>query len=144
MFLINRQAFRNWEGKARMENKQLSQEIIGAAFEVYNQMGFGYLESVYEKCLAIELRKRGIQAQFQVPLDTYYNEQIVGNFFADIIVENSFVVELKSIRRLSSIHEAQLVNYLKCTGFDHGLLINFGEQKVEVKRKIRELSLLNN
>lgn len=127
-----------------MEYKTLTEEIIGSAFAVYNQMGYGYLESVYEKCLEIEFAKKKISARFQVPLKAKYEGQVVGDFIADIVAEDKIVIELKSIRKTNRIHEAQLVNYLKCTGFDHGLLMNFGEQKVEVKRKIRELSLLKN
>lgn len=120
-----------------MEIDELTKKVIGCAFSVYNKMGFGFLESVYEKCLAIEFRKEKIQAEFQKPICVYYENQSVGDFIADILVENTIIVELKSVTRLNKIHEAQLVNYLTATGIENGLLINFGEQKVEVKRKFK-------
>jgi len=120
-----------------MEIDQLTQKVIGCAFSVYNKMGFGYLESVYEKCLAIEFRKENIKAEFQKPICVYYENQNVGDFITDILVENTIIVELKSVTRLNKIHEAQLVNYLTATGIENGLLINFGKQKVEVKRKFK-------
>ncbi|HDP68600.1 MAG TPA: GxxExxY protein [Candidatus Marinimicrobia bacterium] len=120
-----------------MEINGLTQKVISCAFSVYNKMGFGFLESVYEKCLAIEFRKEKIQAEFQKPICVYYENQKVGDFIADILVKNTIIVELKSVTRLNKIHEAQLVNYLTATGIENGLLINFGEQKVEVKRKFK-------
>jgi len=120
-----------------MKIDELTQKIIGCAFSVYNKMGFGYLESVYEKCLAIEFEKENINAEFQKPIKVYYEDINVGDFIADIFVENAIIVELKSVTRLNKIHEAQLVNYLVATNIDNGLLINFGEQKVEVKRKFK-------
>jgi GxxExxY protein len=102
-------------------------------------MGFGFLESVYEKCLLLELAKSGLKAVSQQPITVRYEGNVVGEFVADIIVENDIVVELKSVRMISKVHEAQLVNYLVATGKPVGLLLNFGEQKVEVKRKVKEL-----
>ena len=103
-------------------------------------MGYGFLESVYEKCLLIELRKAGLAVEVQKEITVHYDGEVVGVFAADVLVENSIVLELKSVRRIAKAHEVQLVNYLVATGKDVGLLINFGEQKVEVKRKVRELS----
>ncbi len=120
--------------------KELTEKIIGCAYQVYNKMGYGFLESVYEKCLLIELRKAGLVAEAQKEITVHYDGEVVGVFAADVLVENSIVLELKSIRRIAKSHEVQLVNYLVATGKDVGLLINFGEQKVEVKRKVRELS----
>ena len=105
-------------------------------------MGFGYLESVYEKCLMIELRKAGLQAEAQNGISVYYEKEIVGEFIADIIVENLVILELKSVRRVIKAHEVQLVNYLTATGKDVGLILNFGEKGVAVKRKVRELNAL--
>jgi len=122
-----------------VQYKELTEKIIGCAYKVYNQMGYGFLESVYEKCLLIELRKMGLKAESQQAITVYYENQIVGDFVADIIVEDSVILELKSVRRLAKVHEAQLVNYLVATGKEIGLLLNFGEQKVEVKRKVKEL-----
>ncbi len=123
----------------RFMNEDLTEKIIGCCFKVYNKLGFGYLESVYEKSLLIELRKAGIKAESNKAIKVKYDDIIVGDFNADIIAENEVILELKSIRQLSKIHEMQLVNYLVSTGMDLGLLINFGEEKVEVKRKLRFL-----
>jgi GxxExxY protein len=118
----------------------LTKQIIGCAYKVYNTMGFGYLESVYEKSMLIELQKVGIVAQSQVPIDVFYENQNVGKFVADILVEDKVIVELKSVKTIIRAHEVQLVNYLTATQKDIGLIINFAESEVEVKRKVRLLS----
>jgi GxxExxY protein len=123
-----------------MEFEELTEKIIGCAFHVYNHMGFGLLESVYEKCMMIELERNGLHAAAQQPIRAHYEGIVVGDFIADIVVEDTVIVELKSIKRLNQIHEAQLVNYLVITGKPVGLLLNFGEEKVEVKRKTRFLN----
>ncbi|KAA3618388.1 MAG: GxxExxY protein [Calditrichaeota bacterium] len=122
-----------------MKHKELSEKIIGCAYKVYNIMGFGFLESVYEKCLLIELRKSGLRAESQMPIDVYYDTELVGEFRADIVVEGIIILELKSVRQLMKTHEVQLVNYLVATKKDVGLLLNFAEMQVEVKRKVRKL-----
>lgn len=99
-----------------------------------------FLESVYEKCLLIELRKAGLKAEPQIPITAYYDEEVVGEFYADVLVEDSIILELKSIQRILKVHEVQLVNYLVATRKDVGLLLNFGERKVEIKRKLREFN----
>ena len=122
-----------------MEDNELTERIIGCAYHVYNRMGFGFLESVYEKCLLIELHKAGLNAESQKPITVRYENEIVGEFFADIIVNDMIILELKSVRTIIKAHEVQLVNYLTATGKPVGLLLNFGEQKVEVKRKVKDL-----
>jgi GxxExxY protein len=122
-----------------MQYEELTQKIIGAAYRVYNRMGFGFLESVYENCLMIELAKDGLRAEAQKPIIVKYDDQVVGDFKSDILVEDTVIVELKSVRQSTQAHEVQLVNYLVATGKPVGLLLNFGEQKVEVKRKVRDL-----
>ena len=122
-----------------MQHKELTEKIIAAAYNVYNKMGFGFLESVYEKCLLIELRKAGLLAELQKPIIVTYENEVVGEFKADITVEDTIIVELKSVRHISASHEVQLVNYLVATGKPVGLILNFGEQRVEVKRKVRDL-----
>ena len=122
-----------------MEYQELTKNIIGCAYRLYNKMGFGFLESVYEECLLIELRKAGLRAESQKPITVFYDGEIVGEFVADIVVEDIVILELKSVRQIAKAHEAQLVNYLVATGIPVGLLINFGEYKVEVKRKVRSL-----
>lgn len=122
-----------------MEYKEVTETIIGCAYRVYNTMGFGFLESVYEKCLLIELKKAGLQAKAQDHITVRYEGEVVGEFVADIVVENSVILELKSAKRIARAHEVQLVNYLVATGMDVGLLLNFSDPKVEVKRKVRIL-----
>ena len=122
-----------------MKYEELTEKIIGYAYQVYNTMGSGYLESVYEKCLLIELRRAGISAASQHAIQVTYEGEIVGDFIADIFVEGKVIVELKAIRQLSTIHEVQLVNYLTATNTEVGLLINFGATKVEVKRKVKTI-----
>ena len=101
-------------------------------------MGYGFLESVYEKCLLIELRKAGLSAVSQKPITVFYDNKVVGEFVADIIVEDTIILELKSVRQIIQAHEVQLVNYLVATEKAVGLIINFGERKVEIKRKVRD------
>jgi len=130
-----------------MEYQDLTENIIGCAYRVYNRMGFGFLEparhpaggSVYEKCLLIELHKSDLEAESQKPITVFYENEIVGEFVADIIVNDTIILELKSVRRIVKAHEVQLVNYLVATRKPIGLILNFGERKVEVKRKIKDL-----
>ena len=122
-----------------MEYEKLTETIIGCAYRVYNKMGFGFLESVYEKCLLIELHKAGLDMESQKPITVYYDNEIVGEFVADIIVNDAIILELKSVRRIVKAHEVQLVNYLVATGKSVGLILNFGVRKVEIKRKIKDL-----
>ncbi len=123
-----------------MEHEELTERIIGCAYQVYNTMGFGFLESVYEKCLMIELREAGLEVESQTPIEVRYKGETVGEFVADIVVEDIVILELKSVRRIVLAHEIQLVNYLVATGRPVGLLLNFGERKVEIKRKVRDLN----
>lgn len=120
-----------------MEREELTRQIIGCAYRVFNTLGFGFLESVYEESMLIELRRCGLAVQNQHRIKVHYHGQVVGEFETDLFVEAAVIVELKSVRALALVHEVQLVNYLKATGTDVGLLINFGERSVEVKRKYR-------
>ena len=121
-----------------MENQEITHRIIGAAYKVFNTLGFGFLESVYKKAMIIELTKDNLGVETEKPLKVYYDNQVVGDFFADLFVEETVVVELKSVENLTKAHEVQLVNYLNCLEKDIGLLINFGPSGVEVKRKYRQ------
>ena len=121
-----------------MKYRELTEKIIGCAYRVYNRMGYGFLESVYEKCLLIELLKAGLSAVSQKPITVFYYDEVVGEFVADIIVEDTIILELKSVRQIIQAHEVQLVNYLVATEKPVGLIINFGERKVEIKRKVRD------
>ncbi len=118
----------------------LVDKIIGACNKIYNKLGSGFIESVYENCLIIELKKIGLLVENQKSIQVFYDGQEVGYFIADIIVENKIILELKAIKELTKIHEDQLVNYLAATGKDVGLLINFGSKEVQVKRKVRSLN----
>ncbi|MBP7102785.1 MAG: GxxExxY protein [Bacteroidales bacterium] len=115
----------------------LIKQVIGASYIVHNALGCGFLEKVYEKALAIELRKANIFFQEQFPIPVYYQDERIGDYFADLLVEVRLIVELKSVENVSSAHEKQLVNYLTATKIDDGLLINFGSSSVQVKRKFR-------
>ena len=121
-----------------MNDEKLTEKVIGAAFQVHNQLGFGFLESVYEKALSIELNKLEIEHQTQSPITVYYQQQIVGEFICDVLIEKRLILELKSVTQLTVAHEVQLVNYLAATKIDIGLLINFGPSKVDIKRKYRD------
>ena len=117
--------------------KELSHTIIGSAFTVYNTLGKGFLEKVYENALLIELKNKNLNAVNQYPIGVYYNEQVVGEYFADIIVENKVILELKSVEKLNDVHSAQLINYLKATKIKIGYLLNFGhDSKLEFKRLV--------
>ncbi len=119
-----------------MIQDELTEAIIGAAFRVHKVLGAGFLEKVYENALCVELARVGIQHQQQYPVQVWYEGIVVGDFFADLFVEGKVIIELKAVENLHPAHETQLVNYLKATETDIGLLINFGTS-VEVKRKFR-------
>jgi GxxExxY protein len=121
-----------------MEYHKPTEKIIGCSFRVYNKMGFGFLESVYKNCMMIELKKADLNAEAEKQIRVTYDKEIVGEFSADILVEDMVIVELKSVRRVVQAHEIQLVNYLIATGKPIGLILNFGERKVEVKRKLKD------
>jgi len=121
-----------------MEFEEITHRIIGCAYNVFKTLGFGFLESIYQKALLIELEKAGLMAESEKPLKVYYDDNVVGDFSIDILVEEEVVLELKSVEKLAKTHEVQLVNYLKGLGKDVGLLINFGPDGVEVKRKYRQ------
>ena len=110
--------------------------IISCAYRVGNVLGCGFLERVYENALAIELTKVGFVVERQVPIQVSYNGQSVGDYFADMVVEGEIIVELKATKSIENIHFAQCQNYLKATGKKLGLIINFGEEKVNVRRVV--------
>ena len=119
-----------------MDVNDITYKIRGAIFEVNRILGHGFLEKVYENALLFELRKKGLKAKNQVPIKVEYKKIEVGEYFADIVVEDQVILELKTVNSLQSIHEAQLLNYLKATGYEIGLLINFTHPKAEIKRFI--------
>ncbi len=115
---------------------EITRQIIGAAFEVWKVLGYGFLEKVYENALAEELLRRGLSVQQQFPIDVYYKGVLVGKYAADLLVEGKVIVEIKAEKVYNPQHEAQLLNYLKATGIKVGLILNFGEQKCEHKRLV--------
>lgn len=119
-----------------MKDDSLTQTIIGCAYKVHNALGTGFLEKVYENALRIELVKLGFRIKQQEPIDVFYEGQVVGDYFADLWINDLIIVEVKAVLSLAKEHEVQLVNYLTATGVDDGLLINFGPS-VQVKRKFR-------
>jgi len=121
-----------------MKHEEITHKIIGAAYQVYNALGFGFLETVYKKAMVIALTKDNLMVEEEKPLKVYFDGHIVGDFYIDLYVEDSIVVELKSVQNLTKEHEVQLVNYLNGMKKDIGLLINFGPSGVQVKRKYRQ------
>ena len=119
-----------------MEIESLIKTVIQCAYNLRIHLAAGFLENVYQKALMIELKEKGIHADTETPIN--YKNEIVGEFRADIIVEGEIIIELKAVQHLLPIHETQLVNYLTATNTDHGLLINFGGERIEIKGKFRE------
>lgn len=117
-----------------MDLNQVTEKIIGCAYKVSNGLGSGFLEKVYENALAHELRREGLRVFQQHPIQVYYGDEVVGDYYADLLVEDSVVVELKTVKTLDDVHMAQCLNYLKATGLHVCLLINFAKPKVEIKR----------
>jgi GxxExxY protein len=122
--------------KARWETNQITEAVIGAAYQVANTLGSGFLEKVYENALALEIRKSGLLVVQQHPIQVKYEGVVVGEFVADLLVQDEVLVELKAVKALDEIHLAQCLNYLKATGRHICLLINFGNPKVEIKRVV--------
>jgi len=121
----------------RPEGYDLCGQVIGAAMRVHSTLGPGFLESVYRNALIWELRKAGLKAEAERPISVYYDGQLVGAFTADLLVNDSLIIELKSIQALAKAHEVQLVNYIVATAIDEGLLLNFGAERLEFKKKFR-------
>ena len=122
-----------------MEIDQITEKIIGCAYQVSNTLGSGFLEKVYENALAIEIRKSGLRVEQQFPINVLYKNNIVGEYIADLYVEGTALVELKAIKSLEDIHMAQCLNYLKATDKQICLLINFGKPRVQIKRIVNNL-----
>ena len=123
-----------------MKLNDITYAINGAVFEVNDILGPGFLEKVYENALLIELNKRGLKAKNQVPIKVSYKGEVVGDYTADLLVEDQVIVELKTVENLDRAHEAQLLNYLKATGLHVGLLVNFKHKRADIKRMVLDLS----
>ncbi|MCK4661860.1 MAG: GxxExxY protein [Bacteroidales bacterium] len=121
--------------KSNYLHTDVTSKILKAYFNVFNQLGYGFLEKVYENAMLIELKSFGLICEKQKPIRVYYNEQLVGDYYADIIVENKVIIELKAVENIVPEHEVQLVNYLKATEIEVGLLLNFGT-KPQYKRRV--------
>jgi len=120
-----------------MEDEALTEMIIGCAMKVQRTLGPGFLESVYENAFAHEMRKAGLRVECQAPIQVRYDDVVVGDFYADMRVEDRVLIENKAVLALNTAHEVQLVNYLTATGVEIGLLINFGAARLDFKRKYR-------
>ena len=116
--------------------EELSYRIRGCVFEVYRQLGAGFLEKVYERALLLELRSAGLKVEAQVPLAVHYKGCQIGHFAVDLVVEDRVLLELKAVSALRPEHQAQIINYLKASGLRLGLLINFAQPKAQVKRVV--------
>jgi len=119
------------------QDSELTDKIICCAYNVHNILGTGFLEKVFENALHLELQEAGIEVEQQVPIHVSYKGQMVGEYFADLLVEDKIILELKAVETLAPIHEVQLKNYLKGSRIEIGLLINFGKS-VEIKRKFQK------
>lgn len=116
-------------------HKEISERIIKCYYKVYNTLGYGFLEKVYENALSYELRKTGLDVKCQQPINVFYENLIVGTYYADIVVDEKIIIELKAVSNLSTEHEYQLLNYLKATHIELGFMMNFGKEP-EYKRKV--------
>ena len=117
------------------KHSEITEKIIAAAYAVHKELGYGFLEKVYKSALIIELENLPLECRAEAPMQVFYRNRLVGEFFADIIVEDKVVIEVKAVSKIDPAHEVQLVNYLKASGISVGLLINFGTS-VEVKRRV--------
>jgi GxxExxY protein len=126
-----------------MKHRDLTGKILSCFYDVYNDLGFGFLEKVYERAMIIEMEKRGLSCRAQYPVSAYYSGEKVGEYFADIIVERKVIIELKAVAHIVPEHEYQLINYLKASEIEVGLLLNFGI-KPKFKRKIFDIKIREN
>jgi len=117
-----------------LKHEAITSVIIGCAFDVINELGTGFLESVYEKAMLLALHQKGLSAVAQHPIKVLFRGECVGDFYGDLIVEEKVIVELKAVKAVAPEHQAQIINYLNATGIEVGLLINFGTPRLEYKR----------
>ena len=118
----------------QLDINRVTEKIINCVYRVSNTLGSGFLEKVYENALVIELRQNGLRVEQQYPIKVFYNDNLVGDFFADLLVEDRVIVEMKAAKTLDEVHSAQCMNYLKATGLKVCLLVNFGRPRVDIKR----------
>jgi len=120
-----------------IKHKDLTEKIIGVYYDVYNTLGHGFLERIYQNAMELRLKKAGLVVKVQDPIHVHFDGQIIGEYYADLVVEEKVILELKASQQLTAEHQAQLVHYLKATDYEVGLLLNFGPHP-EVLRKIYE------
>ena len=130
-----------WDEKSKIDDP-LTQKVIGCAIAIHRVLGPGFLENIYHRAIAHEFNKAQIPYLSEAPMQVMYDGIVLGDYVADFLVDKRVVIELKAVEALTKAHEIQLVNYLTATRYDVGLLINFGGQKVQVRRKFRELNRL--
>lgn len=121
---------------AEILHKDLAYKIVGLAMDVHRQLGYGYLEKVYENAMMVLLRRGGIDAKQQHPVTVHFEGVIVGTYLADILVQDSIILELKSLDRITDVHRAQTLNYLKATGLRLAIILNFGKTRLEHERLV--------
>ena len=117
--------------------KDLSYKIVGLAMRVHSKLGYGFLEKVYENALMVLFRREGIEAKQQAPITVYFEEEAVGNYYADILVEDKVILEIKSVENIIDAHIAQTLNYLKATGLRLAIILNFSKEKLKYKRIVK-------
>ena len=127
----------------RLKHQQITRAVIGCAFEVINELGAGFLESVYERALLLALRQNGLSVIAQHPIKVFFRDECVGDFYADLFVEGKVIFELKAVKAIAPEYQAQIINYLNATGIEVGLLINFGNSKLEYRRFTRSKDYLH-
>jgi len=117
--------------------KDLSYKIVGLAMGVHSKLGYGFLEKVYENALMVLFRREGIEAKQQAPITVYFEEEAVGNYYADILVEDKVILEIKAVENIIDAHIAQTLNYLKATGLRLAIILNFSKEKLKYKRIVK-------
>jgi GxxExxY protein len=116
---------------------EITEKVIGCIYAVANELGCGFLENVYQNALLVELTRAGVRARAQEPIKIFYRDVLVGEYFADLLVEDAVIIELKAVKNLDDVHTAQCLNYLKASGIKVCLLVNFAKPRVEIKRLVR-------
>jgi len=124
-------------GKEKILYKDLSYRVVGLAMQVHRELGYGFLEKVYENALMVLLHKEGIHAEQQAPITVHFDGEVVGEYYADILVENKIILELKSVDKITDVHRAQALHYLKATGLRLAIILNFGKESLEYERLVK-------
>lgn len=126
-----------YSNKEKILYKDTSYKIVGLAMEVHSKLGYGFLEKVYENAMMVLLRRESIPAKQQAPITVYFDGEVVGDYYADILVEDKIILELKALEKIADAHRAQTLNYLKATGLRLAIILNFGKQRLEYERFVK-------